>query len=69
MDNLFFTLWKSPGHAPERQEDFWLDLPAPGFGRLLAAVAIIGVGVCLLDHAAAKGPADSLIASSYDSSR
>ncbi|WP_245437753.1 MULTISPECIES: hypothetical protein [unclassified Mesorhizobium] len=69
MDNLFFALWKSPGHAPERPEDFWLDPPAPGFGRLLAAVAIIGVGVCFLDHAAAKGPADSLIASSYDSSR
>jgi hypothetical protein len=68
MDNLLFALWKSPGRGPERQEDFWLDPPPLGFGRLLAAAAIIGIGVCLLDHAAGKGPADTLIASSYDSS-
>ncbi|WP_044548450.1 hypothetical protein [Mesorhizobium japonicum] len=65
MDNLFFALWKSPGQGPERQEDFWLDPPAPVFGRLLAAVAIIGVAACLLDHAAVEGKADTLVIASY----
>ena len=70
MDNLFFALWKSPGHGPERQEDFWLDPPAPVFARLLAAVAIIGVAACLLDHAAAAaGKADTLVVASYGSSQ
>jgi hypothetical protein len=70
MDNLFFALWKSPGHGPERQEDFWLDPPAPVFARLLAAVAIIGVATCLLDHAAAiDGKADTLVVASYGSSQ
>ncbi|KAA3451309.1 hypothetical protein C7I87_07740 [Mesorhizobium sp. SARCC-RB16n] len=66
MDNLFFALWKRPGRRPERQEDFWLDPPASGFGRLLAAVAIIAVAACLLDHAAAvAGKADMVVAASY----
>ncbi|MFW8741283.1 hypothetical protein [Mesorhizobium japonicum] len=70
MDNLFFALWKSPGHGPERQEDFWLDPPAPVFARLLAAFAIIGVATCLLDHAAAiDGKADTLVIASYDLSQ
>ncbi|WP_027059427.1 hypothetical protein [Mesorhizobium loti] len=66
MDNLFFALWKSPGCRLERQQDFWLDPPPLGFGRLLAAVAIIGVAACLLDHAAViAGQADTLVAASY----
>jgi len=70
MDNLFFALWKSPGRQAGRQEDFWLDPPASGFGRLLAAVAIIGVAACLLDHAATgDGKADTLVAASYGSSQ
>jgi hypothetical protein len=70
MDNLFFALWKRPGHRAGRQEDFWLDPPAPILGRLLAAVAIIGVVACLLDHAAAvEGKADTLVTASYGSSQ
>ncbi|RUW54777.1 MAG: hypothetical protein EOS30_29575 [Mesorhizobium sp.] len=66
MDNLFFALWKRPGRRPEREEDFWLDPPASGFGRLLAAVAIIVVAACLLDHAAAVDrKADMVVAASY----
>ena len=70
MDNLFFALWKGPGHKAGRHEDFWLHPPASGFGRLLAAVAIIGIAACLLDHAAAvKGTADALAAAFYGSSQ
>ncbi|TSE13797.1 hypothetical protein C1D09_002705 [Mesorhizobium intechi] len=69
MHNLFFALWKSVGHGPERQEDFWLDPPAPAFGRLLAAVAIIGIAACLLDHAAVEGKAGTLVIASYDLSQ
>jgi hypothetical protein len=70
MDNLFFALWKSPGHKARRQEDFWLDPPASGVRRLLAAVAIIAAATCLLDHAAAvAGKADTLVAASYGSSQ
>ena len=64
MDNLFFALWSRPGRTAE--QDFWLDPPASGFGRLLAAVAIISMGACVLDHAAAK--ADTLVIASYGSS-
>lgn len=69
MDNLFFALWKRPGRKAGRQEDFWMDPPAPVFGRLLAAVAIIGVAACLLDHAAVEGKADTLVVASYGSSQ
>ena len=70
MDNLFFPLWNRPGHKARRQEDFWLDPPAPILGRLLSAVAIIWVAACLLDHAAAvEGKADTLVAASYGSSQ
>ena len=64
MDNLFFTLWKRP---IDRRQDFWLDPPASGFGRLLVAVAVIGIGACLLDHAGGK--ADTLVIASYASSQ
>ena len=70
MDNLFFALWKRSGCKAGRQEDFWLHPPRSGFGRLLAAVAIIAVAACLLDHAAAvKGAADSVVTASYVSSQ
>ncbi|MER9843209.1 hypothetical protein NKJ59_18415 [Mesorhizobium australicum] len=66
MDNLFFALWKRPGRGPERQEDFWLDPPASGLGRLLAALAIITVAACLLDHAATvAGKADMVVAAAF----
>lgn len=70
MDNLFFAQWKSPGREAQRRQDFRLDPPASGFGRLLAAVAIIAVAACFLDHAAAvDGKADTLVAASYGSSQ
>jgi hypothetical protein len=70
MDNLFFALWKSPGHGSRRQQDLWLDPPASGVRRLLAAVAIIGVAACFLDDAAAvTSKADVLVAASYGSSQ
>ncbi|MGX8011246.1 hypothetical protein ACVDG8_020915 [Mesorhizobium sp. ORM8.1] len=64
MDNLLFTLWKRP---IARRQDLWLDPPASGFGRLLVAVAVIGMGACILDHAARK--ADTLVIASYGSSQ
>ncbi|MER9583063.1 hypothetical protein [Mesorhizobium sp. M0276] len=67
MDNLFFALWKGAGHKAGRREDFWLHPPASGFGRLLAAVAIIGIAACFLDHAAVRGNADTLVTASYGS--
>jgi hypothetical protein len=70
MDNLFFALWKGAGCKAGRREDFWLHPPVSGFGRLLAAVAIIGIAACLLDHAAAvKDNADTLVTASYGSSQ
>ncbi|MDX8531802.1 hypothetical protein RFM41_08395 [Mesorhizobium sp. VK25A] len=70
MDDLFFSLWRRSGGKPQRKEDFWLDPPPSGFGRLLASVAVIGVAACLLDHAAAvKGAADTVRTASYGSSQ
>ncbi|CDX30558.1 conserved hypothetical protein [Mesorhizobium sp. SOD10] len=70
MDNLFFAIWRRPGRKVQRPEDFWLDPPPLGFGRLMAVVAIIGVGVCLLDYTAAtRGKADSVAVASYGSSQ
>jgi hypothetical protein len=69
MNNLFFASWKSSGGEAERREDFWLHPPPSGFGRLLTAIAIIAVAACLLNHAAGKGPADTLITSTYGSSQ
>ncbi|MBZ9919209.1 MULTISPECIES: hypothetical protein [unclassified Mesorhizobium] len=70
MDNLFFAIWKTPGRKAQRRQDFWLEPPPSGVRRLLAAVAIVAVAACLLDHAAAvEGKADTLVAASYDSSQ
>jgi hypothetical protein len=69
MNNLFSAHWMDTGREAGAQETDWLHQPPSGFGRLLAAVAIIGLGVCFLDHAAGKGPADTLITSSYVSSQ
>jgi hypothetical protein len=70
MDSLFFALWKSSGRKPERREDLGLHPPPFGFGRLLAAVAIIGAAASVLDHAAERrGAADTVGAASYRSSQ
>lgn len=69
MDNLFFALWRRPGRRAQRPEDFWLDPPPSGFGRLAAAVAIIGIAALLLDHAAVGSKADSVAVASYASSQ
>ncbi|TPM30124.1 hypothetical protein [Mesorhizobium sp. B2-3-4] len=68
MDDMFFTMWQRPGRGAGRRQDFWLDPPASGLGRLLAALVIIGASACLLDHAAA-GKADMPITASYGSSQ
>lgn len=63
MNNLFSAHWTSTGRVADRQEIDRLSLPPSGFGRLLAAVAIIGIAVCALDHAAAgKGATDTVVA-------
>ncbi|UCI08356.1 hypothetical protein [Mesorhizobium sp. B1-1-8] len=67
MDNLFFALFERPDRRGRSRQDFWLDQPVSGFGRLLAAVAIIGVAACLLDHAASQGKADTIAAAAYGS--
>ncbi|TIQ35619.1 MAG: hypothetical protein E5X48_12910 [Mesorhizobium sp.] len=70
MDNLFFALWRRPGRRAQQPEEFWLDPPPLGLGRLVVALAIIGVAACLLDHAAAvRGKADSIAVASYGSSQ
>jgi len=51
----------------DRRQDFWPDPPASGFGRLLVAVAVIGIGACILDHAAGK--ADTIVIAAYASSQ
>ena len=67
MNDLFSAHWIDAGREAGREETDWLYQQPSGFGRLLAAVAIIGVAFCLLDHAADQRPADTLIASSYGS--
>jgi hypothetical protein len=69
MNNLFSAHWTNTGREAGAPEVDWSQPQPSGFGRLLAAVAIIGIAVCLLDHAASKGPADTVIASSYVSSQ
>ncbi|CDX25853.1 conserved hypothetical protein [Mesorhizobium sp. ORS 3324] len=70
MENLFFALWRHPGRRAQQPQDLWLDPPPLGLGRLVAALAIIGVAVCLLDHAAAViSKADSIAVASYGSSQ
>jgi hypothetical protein len=68
MNNLFFAHRTGTGRTAGGQEVDWSRLPPSGFGRLLAAVVIIGIAVTVLDHAATgKASADSLTASSYGS--
>ncbi|MFD2056534.1 hypothetical protein ACFSQT_26680 [Mesorhizobium calcicola] len=63
MDMLFCAHWKKAGRGAGGQEADWMYQPAPAFGRFLAAVAVIGIAVCVLDHAAAgEGRADTLVA-------
>ncbi|MER8826302.1 hypothetical protein NKH73_05090 [Mesorhizobium sp. M0938] len=67
MDGVFFALWKSSGRKPERRENYGLHPRPSGLGRLLVAVAIIGVATCVLDHMAARKGA--VVAASYGSSQ
>ncbi|MER9872086.1 hypothetical protein [Mesorhizobium sp. M0195] len=65
MNNLFSAHRTSTGHGAGEQQADWSRLQPSGFGRLLAAIAIIGITVSFLDYAAAKGPADVSVASPY----
>ena len=65
MNNLFSAHWIDTGREAGREETDWLYQQPSGFGRLLVAVAIIGVAFSSIDHAAGKRPADTLIAASY----
>ncbi|MER9677345.1 hypothetical protein [Mesorhizobium sp. M0208] len=71
MNNLFSAHWTSTSHMAGEQQADWSRLRPSGFGRLLAAIAIIGITVSFLDYAAgldyaaAKGPANVSVASSY----
>ncbi|MER8549689.1 hypothetical protein NKI39_13935 [Mesorhizobium sp. M0664] len=76
MNNLFSAHWTSTGHRAGEQQADWSRLQPSGFGRLLAAIAIIGIAVSLLDYAAAgldsaagKGSAEISVASSSASSQ
>ena len=57
MNNLFSAHWNGPGGRPQD-----IDCSRPsGFGRLLAAIAVIGIAVILLDHAAAGMSANDTV--------
>ena len=59
MNNLFSAHWNSIGAGVRPQE---IDCSRPsGFGRLLAAIAVIGIAVILLDHAAAGMSANDTV--------
>jgi len=59
MNNLFSAHWNGPGGRPQH-----IDCSRPsGFGRLLLAIAIIGLAVCVLDHVSTgKAATGTLIA-------
>ncbi|CAN7746885.1 hypothetical protein [Mesorhizobium caraganae] len=59
MNNLFSAHWNGPGGRPQD-----IDCSRPsGFGRLLLAIAIIGLAVCVLDQVSAgKAATGTLIA-------
>jgi len=57
MNNLFSAHWNGPSGRPQE-----IDCSRPsGFGRLLAAIAVIGIAVILLDHAAAGMSANDTV--------
>ena len=59
MNNLFPAHWNGAGTGVRPQE---IDCSRPsGFGRLLAAIAVIGLAVILLDHAAAGMSANDTV--------
>jgi len=62
MNNLFSAHWRDTGRKAAEQEAEWSYQPPSGYGRLLAAVAIIGVTVSVVDHAAVKSSAETLVA-------
>ena len=59
MNNLFSAHWNGISAGVRPQE---IDCSRPsGFGRLLAAIAVIGIAVILLDHAAAGTSANDTV--------
>jgi len=68
MDNLFLADWGGPGRKVRQPEEFWLDPPASGFGRLATAIVIIGVAACLLDHAAFRSETGAAALAPYNAS-
>ncbi|PBC10590.1 hypothetical protein [Mesorhizobium sp. WSM3859] len=66
MDNLFFAVWGKPERKARRAEEFWLDPPAPGLGRLVVAIAIVGVAACLLDHMVTASKTDTAAFAFYN---
>ncbi|MER8505841.1 hypothetical protein [Mesorhizobium sp. M0199] len=75
MNNLFSAHWTNTSHRAGEQQADWSRLPPSGFGRLLAAIAIIGIAVSFLDyaagldHTAGKGPAEISLASAAASTQ
>jgi hypothetical protein len=61
MNNLFSAHWNGPsGKARD------IDCSRPsGFGRLLLAIAIIGLAVCVLDHVSAGKAATGTLMIAY----
>jgi hypothetical protein len=62
MNDLFSAHWRDTGRKAAEQEADWLHRSPSGFGRLLAAVAIIGIAVSLFDYASVKSPAGTSVA-------
>ena len=63
MNNLFSAHWNSIGAGVRPQE---IDCSRPsGFGRLLLAIAVIGLAVCVLDHVSAGKAATGTLMVAY----
>ncbi len=65
MNNLFSAHWNGAEGGPRK-----IDCPSvcqtpSGFGRLLAAIAVIGIAVCVLDHVAAGKAATGTLMIAY----
>ena len=61
MNNLFSAHWNGPG-GRSRAVDV---LRPSGFGRLLLAIAVIGLAVCVLDHVSAGKAATGTLMIAY----
>ena len=63
MNNLFSAHWNGTGAGLRLQE---IDCSRPsGFGRLLLAIAVIGLAVCVLDHVSAGKAATGTLMIAY----